>query len=286
MTSTEESPSSQWVANGYSRDVWKILEYNLHTKLAFKTIRYAQRMDRLHVERHRKDAVAQEVLTSSPYIANIYGFCVHSTLHDFSDSGDLWYNVKQKGLPTKEERLNIAYRLAASVADAHHFDEHGRATMVHTDIKPQQWIMINGEYQLNDFNRNEFLSWNTERNTTNKFRNSANLGKWRSPEEYSYEDENEKIDVWSLGLVLFFLLTGEEPFQELLDMDALMTLVKQQGKYPHFRTKSRLRSKHPFDVAMLKAMAICFIKDPDERANAQQVKEVFGKVLYPPETTT
>ena len=50
--------------------------------------------------------------------------------------------------------------------------------MVHNDIKLQQWILINGEYQLNNFNQNEFLSWNPGNTTTNMLCNSANVGQW------------------------------------------------------------------------------------------------------------
>ena len=120
------------------------LEYKAHMKFAFKTLHYAQPLDHFHIKWHCKVAVAQEILTSSLYIDNSYGFCACSTIHDFSNSGDLWHNVKQKGLPTMEEKLRIAYWLAAFVADAHHFDEceeehHGPQWYKAAAMDPDQW---------------------------------------------------------------------------------------------------------------------------------------------------
>ena len=37
----------------------------------------------------------------------------------------------------------------------------------------------------------------------------ANPGKFRSPEEYSYKEEDEMIDVYSMGNIFYAILTGE-----------------------------------------------------------------------------
>jgi hypothetical protein len=50
------------------------------------------------------------------------------------------------------------------------------------------------------------------------------LDKRQWPEKYSYEDKDETIDIWSLELVFHsLLLIGEVPFQDLVDMDTLLT---------------------------------------------------------------
>jgi hypothetical protein len=53
--------------------------------------------------------------------------------------------------------------VARAVADAHHFDSKGRATIVHRDIKVNQFILINGMYRLNDFNLAHLMRWNREK---------------------------------------------------------------------------------------------------------------------------
>ncbi|KAI2509766.1 protein tyrosine kinase [Fragilaria crotonensis] len=139
--------------------------------------------------------------------------------------------------PTKFQLLQIAHSIASAVADAHHVDSLGRPTMAHTDIKPDQWILVSSsssksmssshtgtsssddskndittpplfQYQLGDFNRARFLTWDTVNNETCPFHVNVNGGPWRSPEEYNHENQTEKGDIWSLGNVLYFLISG------------------------------------------------------------------------------
>jgi serine/threonine protein kinase len=132
------------------------------TRRVLKTLLY--RNDRSFtprtMDRMRRDAVASEQLTSSKCIVDIYNYCGMSALVDYSDSDDMLSLFNKKKKPEKDELFQIAHDVAQSVADAHHFNEEGRATIVHMDIKPNQWIKFDGRYLLNDFNVAKFLSWN------------------------------------------------------------------------------------------------------------------------------
>jgi hypothetical protein len=114
-------------------------------------------------DRMRRDAVASEQLTFSKYVVDIYGYCGMSALVDYSDSDDMLSLFENKTTsPNKDELFQIAHDVAQSVADAHHFNEHGRATIVHMDIKPNQWIKFDGRWMLNDFNVAKFLTWDPQ----------------------------------------------------------------------------------------------------------------------------
>lgn len=184
---------TRFVNNGAYRDVWMIREFD-GTKRVLKTLRYIKRreFDYRNFDRHRKDAVSFEQLTASPYIVDIYGMCSNSGLFDYADGGnlfDLFPDNRSKKLhkerdPYKldsndvsdNELLRISHRVASSVADAHHLDEKGRATIAHTDIKPDQFIFVNGDYQLNDFNRARLLLWNSWKNEHCGFTVGKNAG--------------------------------------------------------------------------------------------------------------
>jgi hypothetical protein len=116
--------------------------------------------------RHRRDAVISEAVSSSPYITRIYGYCANSAVYDFGDGGDLMTNVLDNGPPPEDQMLYVAHRIVASVADFHLVDEWGHAATVDTDLHWKQWIMIDGQYYLNDFNNALLLTWSKKTNAT------------------------------------------------------------------------------------------------------------------------
>jgi serine/threonine protein kinase len=125
-------------------------------------------------DKHRRDALALEQMTNSPYIINIYGYCVNSVIVDYSDKGSLYRVFRSE--PSKEELLKVAHDVACAVRDANHFDNRERATIAHTDINPDQFLLVDGVYKLNDFNRAKFLSWDPERDEQCGFTFELNQG--------------------------------------------------------------------------------------------------------------
>lgn len=183
------------IANGYWRDVWKVNEFNYSTKV-LKTLRYEHEYEGRNYDRHKRDALAMERMTKSPHVVDIYGFCGNSGLFQYAKGGDItdkiWPRHKKSNL-TMIDKLHIATQVAMAVADVHNFDKEGQASMAHTDITPSQFILIDGVFKLNDFNRARFIRWSTELNESCGFYVGKNPGKMRSPEEYKYEEQSEKV---------------------------------------------------------------------------------------------
>lgn len=149
--------TNRMVGNGSNRDVWAIREYD-GTQRALKTVQLSKKFNDMNLwDRNRRDAVASEQLSASPYIMDIYGFCGNSALYEFGDGGEL-SDIHETN-PSKDELLRIAHSVATAIADSHHVNEQGQATIAHADIKPAQFLKVNGRYQLNDFNRARFLYW-------------------------------------------------------------------------------------------------------------------------------
>jgi hypothetical protein len=125
------------IANGGWRDVWGLIDdYNDHHRsgdighsedaiendgdesktndryVVLKTLLYPKEVVPRNVERHRRDAMAMERLTSSQNIVDIYAFCGNSGLFEFAKGGDLEAAVHAlaksfytNGQLTREERL-------------------------------------------------------------------------------------------------------------------------------------------------------------------------------------
>lgn len=259
------------VAAGAFRQVWKMFEWDGKTKRALKTLRVdsnKKNFDLRSFDRHRRDAMSFEQLTSSNLIVNMYGFCTNSALFDWGDQGTLEDIYERNPDISKEELLQIAFNVSLSVAHAHNFDDRGRATLAHTDIKPDQFLVQDGYYKLTDFNRVRFLLWNKKQDLPCGFHVPKNGGIWRSPEEYSYEPETEKVDVYSLGNVLYFMLTREYPWKDFSSKEVYEAVKK--GDRPEISKEIR-KSDHPFDKFMIKAIEMCYTHNMKERPGAFEV---------------
>lgn len=194
------------INNGAFRDVWQIADSGSGKPRVLKTLRYIDRreFDLRNFDRHRRDAMAFEQLASSKFVVDIYGHCGNSAFFDYCNGGNLYdlfeYDddeeegeggeegegnaaaiaTTKKPPPSPKRILEIAHQVAQSVADAHHVDAQGRATIAHTDIKPDQWILASDKethYRLSDFNRARFVTWDSEAKEVCPFRVGKNVGK-------------------------------------------------------------------------------------------------------------
>lgn len=275
----ESNDSEKWdsieqtrlVAAGAFRQVFKIFDWDGKSKRALKTLRVDSKrkdFDLRSFDRHRRDAISFDQLTSSPLIVDMYAFCTNSAVFDWGDQGTLEDIYERDPEISKDRLLEIAYNVSLSVAHAHNFDNKGRATLAHTDIKPDQFLVQDGYYKLTDFNRVRFLLWNKRRDTPCGFTVGKNGGIWRSPEEYAYEEESEKVDVYSLGNVLYFMLTRFYPWNDFSSKEVYEKVKK--GKRPKISDEI-LESTHPFDKYMIKAIEMCYTHDQFKRPGAAEV---------------
>jgi serine/threonine protein kinase len=89
-------------------------------------------------------------------------------------------------------------------------------------VQLAQWLQArSGQLKLGDFNRAEMPLFDAEKQKYCKYNNGHGYGNYRSPEEYSANDIDEKIDVWSFGNNIYGLLTGLWVFYENTDDDAV-----------------------------------------------------------------
>jgi hypothetical protein len=78
---------------------------------------------------------------------------------------------------------------------------------VHDDVQICQWLRKgDNKLKLGDFNRAEIMEYDSEEREYCKYKNGRGWGNYRSPEEFSDHDLNEKIDVFTFGNNIYGLV--------------------------------------------------------------------------------
>ena len=96
-----------------------------------------------------------------------------------------------------------------------------------------------------------------------------NDAKYRSPEEYRYDPETAKIDVWALGSMIYMILTGKNVWAGVTEKKAQKKIASNES--PPLDDKWK-ESNDPVDRLLVKVMyEWCFVPDPEKRPSAPEV---------------
>ena len=121
---------------------------------------------------------------------------------EFADGGDLQTHVEARGNGrglAVEEAKQIALSVATALRELHDHD------IVHRDLKPENVLSLGGCWKLADFG----ISKNLSRLMTQKtFQRYGTLG-YAAPEQFQGVEARPNADVYSLGKIMIFLLTGQ-----------------------------------------------------------------------------
>ncbi len=156
-----------------------------------------------------------------------------------------------------EQVVNIATWIAQGLVSAH---DRG---IVHRDIKPANIIITNkGEVKILDFGLAKLAG------QAQLTKDASTLGTvaYMSPEQTLGENINHRTDIWSVGVVLYEMLTGELPFMGEYEAAILYAVVNEEAK-----PISNFRNDVPQNIE--KVIKKCFEKNPDERY--QSVNELL-----------
>lgn len=211
--------------------VYKGEDPKIHRTVAIKTVRLSdfdeEMLDEMK-ERFFREAESAGLLTH-PNIVTIFDAGEEHDLAfiamEFLEGGDLEEYIKKDSILPLRETLSVV----ADVADALDY-AHGKG-IVHRDIKPANIMRITEtkEIKVTDFGIARITS-------SSKTKTGVILGtpSYMSPEQVAGKKVDGRSDIFSLGVVLFEMLTGEKPFKGE-DMTTLMYKIARE-KQPSVRS--------------------------------------------------
>jgi len=340
--------SLEFLGQGWFRSAWKmyaegIPEYDEEEEewldeetVVLKTLRIERDFLEEYYELHRRDALAMERLTFSPYVLDVYGYCGQSAINELANFGIEGMSSLEKvarsfrGMddvePVSKIKLQLASMVAMGVSHMHSVDypdfpvrefdssddEDGEmerefrkrtlaagratsnATMVHYDLNPRNIAIIRkGKPKLNDFNVAEFLTWDREKGRTCGFPGRFREPWWRAPEEMQGAEWREskdrpppplteKVDIYSLGNILWVLLTTHSPrgklTKELMDKVRPKVARGDPPEWPKDFNKTKLVTD-PALKAIEKAMQKCLRVKPEDRPTAGEIAEDLSQAI-------
>jgi serine/threonine protein kinase len=277
---------------GGSRCAFRLVDDGGGDYIVLKTMKFSREVTTTRYHKARIDTMAMERLTSSPYVASVYGNCGGSQLVELADQNlhDLFKRRRQGSVElTSKQQLKIAFQLASAVADLHSFDNENEPSVAHLDICCHQFVLIQGVYKLNDFHMSVFLQYDsnsTRANTTCPIHAAWDIGlaKLHAPEEQQIPSDDDEggdwpdirnapaIDVYMLGNVLYTLLTSMWVFEGSSAMNAIKTM--QSGS----RAPSMKTSEDAAIRAVQHAMSECW-KGVMDRPSASTIRNYLKEEL-------
>lgn len=195
------------IGEGGMANVYLARDTILDRKVAVKVLRGDLAGDDKFVRRFQREALSASSL-SHPNIVEIYDVGEDEgnfyIVMEYIEGKTLKALIKKRGVLTLPETIDIMLQLLDALASAH--DSY----IIHRDIKPQN-IMIkeSGLVKITDFGIAMALN-NAQLTQTNSVMGSVH---YLPPEQASGKGSTIRSDIYSLGILMFEMLTGKMPFK-------------------------------------------------------------------------
>ena len=259
-----ESP----IARGGMGTVWNAKDEVLARPVAVKVLNHDLADDEAFVARFRREALAAARL-SHPHIVAIYDTGSETT----PDGTSRYFIVMEhcgggtlaSSQTLDQERIaDVGVDICSALGHAH------RHEIIHRDVKPANILFTpEGNLKVGDFGIAKAAFSANEITTTGVILGTVT---YISPEQANGEEPDARSDLYSLGVVLFELLTGRPPFEADSQIAVAMKHIREDPPDPR---SIRAGISKDLSAVVMKSLA----KDRDDRYSSA---EEFADALRSP----
>lgn len=257
------------IGSGGMADVFKGKDHKLNRFVAVKVLKDEFVEDKNFVRKFKEEAQAAAGL-AHPNIVNVYDVGDEQNINyivmELVEGITLKTYIEKKGRLTVKEATSIAIQVGAGLEVAHNNQ------IVHRDIKPQNIIISReGKVKVTDFGIAKSVSSNT--NTSD----AMGSVHYTSPEQARGGYSDAKSDIYSLGIVMYEMVTGRVPF------DGETTVVVAVKHLQEDIVSPRVYASD-IPVSLEHIILKCTEKSPDRRyANVAELTTDLKQSLVTPD---
>ncbi len=214
------------IGEGGMGAVFKGVDVMLEREVAIKMLRPELARNPQIVERFRTEAVTLAKL-NHPYIATLYSFIRQGDdffmVMEYVSGDTLDAIIRRSGAMPVDRAVNLACQALEGIQHAHSLD------IIHRDIKPANMMVTReGTIKVMDFGIARVLG--TDRLT--KAGHLIGTVEYMSPEQVRGEETDGRSDVYSLGILLYEILTGRVPFTATSEYELMRRQIEDAPTPP------------------------------------------------------
>ncbi|XP_071742970.1 aurora kinase A-A-like [Lepeophtheirus salmonis] len=191
-------------------------------------VMFKNQLKKANVEHQLRREIEIQSHLRHPHILRLYGYFYDETrvylILEFASKGELYKLLKNEPLKRFEETLAARYIYQMSGA----LDYLHSKKVIHRDIKPENLLLDSkGNLKIADF------GWSVHAPSSRRGTMCGTLD-YLSPEMIEGRSHDEKVDLWSLGILCFEFLVGKPPFETDNQQETYKKITNVDIEWPSF----------------------------------------------------